>query len=213
MANRSKFKAKSRRSAWMQEHLDDPFVKRANADGWRSRAVFKLMEIDEKDRLIRPGAQIVDLGAAPGGWSQYASRRLSGRGKVIALDILPMDSLPDVHFIQGDFTEQAILETLLASLGDNESDLVMSDMAPNMSGMKAVDQPRAVYLAELAMDLALRVLRRKGCFLVKIFQGEGFDPYLAAMRANFDEVMTRKPAASRARSREIYLLGKGIREC
>jgi len=205
-------KSTSRRTPWMQEHLDDPFVKKAYADGWRSRAVFKLMEIDKKDRLIRPGMRIIDLGAAPGGWSQYATRQLSGRGEIFALDILDMDSLPDVRFIQGDFTEQAVLDQLLADLGDAKSDLVLSDMAPNLSGMKAVDQPKSIYLAELAMTLAAQVLGENGAFLVKVFQGEGFDGFLADMRAQFRQVLTRKPEASRARSREIYLLGKGIRE-
>lgn len=195
----------------MQEHLSDAFVKRANAEGWRSRAVFKLMEIDRKDRLIRPGMRIVDLGAAPGSWSQYVSRQLKGRGQVIALDILPMDSLPDVTFVQGDFTEQTVLDELMSVMADQTSDLVMSDMAPNLSGMKAVDQPKSVYLVELALSLAKNILNQDGRFLVKVFQGEGFDGFLRQMKQNFRTVVTRKPEASRARSREIYLLGKGIR--
>jgi len=201
----------SNRSAWMQEHLDDPYVQRANAEGWRSRAVYKLQEIDEKDRLIRPGMRIIDLGAAPGGWSQYATRKLDGRGQVIATDILPMDSLPDVAFIQGDFTEQTVLDELMVLLQDEKCDLVMSDMAPNMSGMKAMDQPRSMYLVELALDLAAQVLSKDGVFLSKVFQGEGFEGLMKEMRGRFVSVVSRKPAASRARSREIYLLGKGIR--
>jgi 23S rRNA (uridine2552-2'-O)-methyltransferase len=195
----------------MQEHLDDPYVQKANAEGWRSRAVYKLMEIDEKDHLIRPGMRIIDLGAAPGGWSQYATHKLKGKGQVIATDILPMDSLPDVTFIQGDFTEQTVLDELLAVLQDQQCDLVMSDMAPNMSGTKATDQPRAMYLVELALDLASQVLNKDGVFLAKVFQGEGFEALMKDMRARFTSVVSRKPAASRARSREIYLLGKGIR--
>jgi len=202
---------KSNRSAWMQEHLDDPYVQKANAEGWRSRAVYKLKEIDEKDHLIRPGMRIIDLGAAPGGWSQYATRKLDGRGQVIATDILPMDSLPDVTFIQGDFTEQSVLDELLTLLKDGGCDLVMSDMAPNMSGMKATDQPRSMYLVELALDLAGQVLSKDGVFLAKVFQGEGFEALMKEMRARFVTVVSRKPDASRARSREIYLLGKGIR--
>jgi 23S rRNA (uridine2552-2'-O)-methyltransferase len=199
------------RSAWMQEHLDDPYVQQANAEGWRSRAVYKLQEIDRKDRLIRPGMRIVDLGAAPGGWSQYASHKLKGKGQVIATDILLMDSLPDVTFIQGDFTEQAVFDELVSMLQGNASDLVMSDMAPNMSGMKAMDQPRSMYLVELALDLATQVLSREGIFLAKVFQGEGFEALMKDLRGRFISVSSRKPAASRARSREIYLLAKGIR--
>lgn len=206
-----KGKSAATRSPWMQEHLSDAFVKRANAEGWRSRAVFKLMEIDRKDRLIRPGMRIVDLGAAPGSWSQYVSRQLKGRGQVIALDILPMGSLPDVTFVQGDFTEQTVLDELMSVMADQTSDLVMSDMAPNLSGMKAVDQPKSVYLVELALSLAKNILNQDGRFLVKVFQGEGFDGFLRQMKQNFRTVVTRKPEASRARSREIYLLGKGIR--
>ena len=195
----------------MQEHLDDVYVQKANAEGWRSRAVFKLKEIDEKDHLIRPGMNILDLGAAPGGWSQYASRKLSGRGNIIATDLLMMDSLPDVTFIQGDFTEQSVLDDILRALDAQPVDLVMSDMAPNMSGMKAIDQPKSMYLVELALDLALNSLARDGVFLTKVFQGEGYDELIKNMRLQFRNVISRKPQASRARSREIYLIGKGIR--
>ena len=195
----------------MQEHLDDKYVQQANAEGWRSRAVFKLQEIDRRDKLIKPGMRIVDLGAAPGGWSQYAARKLQGRGRVIATDILPMDSMPDVTFIQGDFTEQEVYDQIIQSLDQQPCDLVMSDMAPNMSGMKAVDQPKSMYLVELAMDLATHVLGKDGVFLAKVFQGEGYDGLLKELRERFVSVQSRKPDASRARSREIYLLCKGIR--
>jgi len=201
----------SHRSSWMQEHLDDPYVQKANAEGWRSRAVYKLQEIDEKDRLIRPGMRIIDLGAAPGGWSQYTTNKLNGRGQVIATDILPMDSLPEVKFIQGDFTEQVVVDDLMALLNGGACDLVISDMAPNMSGMKATDQPRSMYLVELALDFSIQVLSKEGVFLTKVFQGEGFEDLIKTMRERFVSVISRKPAASRARSREIYLLGKGIR--
>lgn len=205
MAKRSK---SSRR--WLGEHFSDEYVKRAQAEGWRSRAVFKLEEVDAKDRLIRPGMTIVDLGAAPGGWSQYAARKLHGKGRIIALDILEMESLEGVEFLQGDFTEEEPLQRLLATVGGAGIDLVMSDMAPNMSGMDAIDQPKGMYLAELALDLAEKVLKPGGHFLVKVFQGEGFDEYLRQLRQRFDKVVSRKPKASRARSREVYLLASGF---
>ena len=208
MAKRSKSS-----SRWLGEHFADEYARRAQAEGWRSRAVFKLEEIDAKDRLIRPGMTIVDLGAAPGGWSQYVARRLGGRGRVIALDILDMEPLDGVEFLQGDFTEEAPLERLLEAAGKNMSiDLVLSDMAPNMSGMDAIDQPKGMYLAELALDLAVQVLKPGGALLVKVFQGEGFDAFLAALRARFSRVVVRKPKASRARSREVYLLATGRRD-
>lgn len=207
MAKRSK---SSRR--WLGEHFSDEYVKRAQAEGWRSRAVFKLEEIDAKDRLIRPGMTIVDLGAAPGGWSQYAARKLHGKGRIIALDILEMEPLEGVEFLQGDFTEQEPLQRLLEAVSGTGIDLVMSDMAPNMSGMDAIDQPKGMYLAELALDLAEKVLKPGGHFLVKVFQGEGFDEYLRQLRERFGKVVARKPRASRARSREVYLLGTGFRE-
>lgn len=206
MAKRSK---SSRR--WLDEHFSDEHVKRAQAEGWRSRAVFKLEEIDQKDRLLKPGMTIVDLGAAPGGWSQYAVRKLGKAGRVVALDILPMDPLEGVDFLQGDFTEAEPFERLLAALGPAKADLVISDMAPNLSGMDAVDQPRAMYLAELALDLAERVLKPGGDFLVKVFQGEGFDEYLKRLRGEFGKVASRKPKASRSRSREVYLLARNYR--
>lgn len=194
---------------WLQEHFDDHWVKRAQEEGWRSRAVYKLAEIHEKDQLIRPGQKIVDLGAAPGGWSQWAAQKLGPQGRLLALDILPMDALPGVHFIHGDFREDQVLAQLEQLLEGAAVDVVLSDMAPNISGMKEVDQPRAMYLAELAADFAVQHLRPGGDFLVKVFQGEGFDEFLAGLRSNFNRVLSRKPKASRPRSREIYLLARG----
>ena len=207
--------AKSSRSktskAWLKEHFSDQWVAKAQAEGYRSRASFKLLEMHEKDRLFRPGMTVLDLGAAPGGWSQVAGRLMGSHGTVIASDILPMDALPDVTFIEGDFREDAIYEQILAALGDRKADLVMSDMAPNMSGNKGVDQPRAMYLAELALDMAERVLEPDGQFLVKVFQGEGFDEYRQMLLQRFDRVVSRKPAASRARSTEVYQLASGLK--
>ncbi|MDX9688730.1 23S rRNA (uridine(2552)-2'-O)-methyltransferase RlmE [Halopseudomonas formosensis] len=196
---------------WLKEHFDDPYVKKAQKDGYRSRASYKLLEIQEKDRLLRPGMTVVDLGAAPGGWCQVASRLIGEKGRIIASDILPMDGIADVTFIQGDFTEDEVFEQILAAIGGQPVDLVISDMAPNMSGTPAVDQPRAMYLCELALDMAARVLRPGGDFLIKVFHGEGFDDYYRDMRARFDKVLTRKPGASRDRSRETYLLGRGFK--
>ena len=196
---------------WLREHFNDPFVKQAQKDGYRSRASYKLLEIQEKDRLIRPGMTVVDLGAAPGGWSQVTSRLIGGQGRLIASDILEMDSIPDVTFIQGDFTEDAVFKQILAAIGNTQVDLVISDMAPNMSGVSAVDMPRAMFLCELALDLAGRVLRPGGDFLIKIFQGEGFDQYHKDVRKMFDKVQMRKPTSSRDRSREQYLLGRGFK--
>jgi 23S rRNA (uridine2552-2'-O)-methyltransferase len=204
--------ARSRSSGrWLREHFDDPFVQRAQREGWRSRAVFKLEEIDLRERLLRPGATVVDLGAAPGGWSQYALSRLQGRGRVIALDLLEMPALAGVEFIRGDFREQEVYEELLSRVGSDGASLVLSDMAPNMSGNRAVDQPRAMYLAELALELARSVLRPGGDLLVKSFQGEGFDSYLKTLRGLFGKVLSRKPAASRGRSRELYLVARNYR--
>lgn len=196
---------------WLKEHFDDRYVKQSKSDGLRSRASYKLQELNEKDRLFRPGMTVVDLGAAPGGWSQVASELIGDRGRVVASDILEMDPLPGVEFVQGDFTDDAVLEQILEALGGAPADLVISDMAPNMSGMSAIDQPAAMYLVELALDMARQVLKPGGSFLVKVFQGEGFDAYLAEMRQSFNKVVTRKPEASRARSREVYLLGTGFR--
>lgn len=196
---------------WLREHFNDPFVKQAQKDGYRSRASYKLLEIQEKDKLIRPGMSVIDLGAAPGGWSQVTSRLIGGQGRLIASDILEMDSIPDVTFIQGDFTQDEVLQRILEAVGDSHVDLVISDMAPNMSGTPAVDMPRAMFLCELALDLATRVLRPGGDFLIKIFQGEGFDQYLKDVRGKFDKVQMRKPSSSRDRSREQYLLGRGFK--
>lgn len=197
-------------SRWLQEHFNDPYVRQAQAQGYRSRAVFKLLEIQEKDRLLRPGMTVIDLGAAPGSWSQVAAGLVGDKGLVIASDILPMEPLPGVHFVLGDFREEAVFAALLAVLGDRQADLVISDMAPNMSGERSVDQPRAMYLAELALELARRVLRPGGDLLVKTFQGEGVDAYRKEMRQSFRQLLVRKPGASRARSSEVYLLGRGF---
>ncbi|MGA1562884.1 MAG: 23S rRNA (uridine(2552)-2'-O)-methyltransferase RlmE [Gammaproteobacteria bacterium] len=197
--------------SWLKEHFSDPYVKKAQEEGWRSRAAYKLAEIDRKDGLLKAGMRIVDLGAAPGGWSQYAAQKLQGRGQVVALDILPMDALLDVTVLQADFRETEALDQLRQVLSDEPVDLVLSDMAPNMSGQDSTDQARAMYLAELALEFVDEVLRPGGAFLTKVFQGVGFDEYLRAMRERFERVASRKPDASRARSREIYLLGQGFR--
>jgi 23S rRNA (uridine2552-2'-O)-methyltransferase len=196
---------------WLREHFDDSYVRRSQEDGYRSRASYKLLEIQEKDQLIRPGMTVIDLGSAPGGWSQVAAALVGEKGKVLASDILPMDSLAGVEFIQGDFTEQPVLDEILARLGDTGADLVISDMAPNLSGMKEMDQPRAMYLAELALDLAKTTLHDGAYFLVKVFQGEGFEHFHGQLKECFQSVKTRKPGASRQRSREIYLLGAGFK--
>jgi 23S rRNA (uridine2552-2'-O)-methyltransferase len=195
--------------AWLREHFDDPYVKRAQREGFRSRAVYKLEEIQQKDRILKPGMTIVDLGAAPGGWSQFALQSLAGKARIVALDMLPMDALPGVEFIQGDFREQSVLDALLAATAGTPVDLVMSDMAPNISGMQAVDIPRSMYLVELAVDLADRILGPGGVFLCKAFQGEGFDAVLRDLRGKYGKIMIRKPKSSRPRSREVYLLAKG----
>ena len=196
---------------WLREHFNDPYVKMAQKDGYRARASYKLLEIQEKDRILRPGNTVIDLGAAPGGWSQVTSRVLGDKGRLIASDILEMDSIPDVTFIQGDFTEESVLAQILEAVGNHPVDLVISDMAPNMSGVKLADQARAMYLCELALDLAGQVLRPGGDFLIKIFQGEGFDVYHKQVRTMFDKVQMRKPLSSRDRSREQYLLARGFR--
>jgi 23S rRNA (uridine2552-2'-O)-methyltransferase len=191
---------------WLDRHFSDNYVKRAQREGYRSRAVFKLMEIQDKDHLIRPGMRVVDLGAAPGGWSQLARRLVGARGQVYALDVLAMDPIPGVDFIQGDFREPEPLVALREALAGERVDLVISDMAPNVTGMASVDQPRAMYLCELALDFAREVLRPGGSLLVKVFQGEGFDQYLQELRGTFARVVSRKPKASRPKSREIYLV-------
>lgn len=195
----------------MNEHFQDEYVKLAQAKGYRSRAVFKLSEIQEKDRILKPGMNVVDLGAAPGGWSQLAREILANSDKVFALDILAMEPIADVEFIEGDFREQAILDQLLQKLAGESVNLVMSDMAPNMSGNKVVDQAGAMYLAELALDTAKQVLNQGGTFLVKVFQGEGFEQYFKEVSQHFNKVSVRKPKASRPRSNEVYILAKGFK--
>jgi len=193
---------------WLAEHASDEFVKRAKAEGWRSRAVFKLAEIQERERLLKPGIRCVDLGAAPGGWSQYAARIVGGKSRIVANDILAMDAIPGVQFVQGDFREESVLEQVLAAVGSEKVDLVLSDMAPNMAGIDAVDQPRSMYLAELALEFADRVLTPGGDALIKLFQGAGFDEIVRAARRRYGRVVTKKPKASRTRSPEIYLLAR-----
>jgi 23S rRNA (uridine2552-2'-O)-methyltransferase len=195
---------------WLRRHVDDFYVKEARKAGYRSRAVFKLLELQEKDRLLRSGMVVVDLGAAPGSWSQVAAPIVGGTGAVIAMDILEIEPLAGVTFIQGDFAEQAVYAHLLAMLSGREVDLVMSDLAPNISGVRTVDQPRAMYLAELAVDFSQEVLKPGGSFVTKVFQGEGFDPYLKVLRGVFSKVVVRKPKASRPKSREVYMLGRGF---
>ncbi len=194
----------------MKEHVGDAHVKQAQADGYRSRAVYKLIELDDKDGLLKPGMTVLELGAAPGGWTQYISRKLGDRGKIVATDILPMDALQGVQFIQGDFTEESVLQQLESAIGRGGADLVLSDMAPNMSGVAVSDQARAIGLAELALDIAGELLNDEGAFAVKLFQGEGFDLYIRAMKSRFKTVKLRKPAASRARSREIYAVARNL---
>lgn len=194
---------------WLHEHFDDIYVKKAQQEGWRSRAIYKLIEIDEKDHLLKPGMTVVDLGAAPGSWSEYAARQVGDQGKVIALDILAMDAIAGVEFIQGDFREDAVYDRLLRTIREKPVDLVMSDLAPNMSGMKAVDQPRAMYLAELTLELAQKVLKPGGDMLLKAFTGEGLDEFKKEIRQHFSKLIVRKPKASRPRSPEIYLLARG----
>jgi 23S rRNA (uridine2552-2'-O)-methyltransferase len=196
---------------WLKEHFSDPYVKKAQAEGLRSRAAYKLEELVERDRLLKPGMVVVDLGAAPGGWSQWVRQALGDTGRVIALDILEMPSLAGVEFLHGDFRDDAVLSQLEAALGDQPVDLVLSDMAPNKSGVDAVDQPRGMHLAELAMEFADRHLRPGGSFLIKLFQGVGFDEYVRELRQRYARVVIRKPAASRRRSPEVYALAQDKR--
>ncbi|GAA5186227.1 23S rRNA (uridine(2552)-2'-O)-methyltransferase RlmE [Ferrimonas gelatinilytica] len=206
---KKKHSASSKR--WLTEHFDDHYVKQAQKKGLRSRAIFKLEEIQGKDRLLKPGMTVVDLGAAPGGWSQFAVEQVGLDGLVIACDILPMDPIAGVDFLQGDFREEAVLNALLQRVGDRKVDVVMSDMAPNFSGAGAVDQPRAMYLVELALEMCDQVLAPKGAYVVKVFQGEGFDQYLQEVRKRFGSVKIRKPDSSRARSREVYIVASGYK--
>lgn len=196
---------------WLDRQFSDPFVKRAQEQGLRSRAAFKLLELQEKDHLLRPGMRILDLGAAPGSWSQIAARLVGPEGRIFALDLLAMEPVSGVTVLQGDFREESVLADLRAQLDGSLLDLILSDMAPNLSGASAVDQPRSLYLAELALDLAREVLKPGGGLVVKIFQGEGFDRYLSELRGSFDRVASRKPKASRPESRELYLVAKGFR--
>jgi 23S rRNA (uridine2552-2'-O)-methyltransferase len=198
-------------AGWLKEHFDDQYVQRSWQDGYRSRASYKILEIDAKDKLFKPGMTVIDLGAAPGGWSQIAAEKVGPTGVVIASDILEMDALAGVDFVHGDFTEDAVLESILGVLAGRPVDLIISDMAPNMSGVAAIDQPQAMYLVELALDLARQTLRPGGRFLAKVFQGEGFDDFLKELRGSFARVVTRKPEASRSRSREVYLLAEGFK--
>ncbi len=198
-------------NAWLREHVNDPYVQRAKAEGFRSRASFKLMEIDDKDHLIRSGEVVVDLGATPGGWSQVAAKRLKGKGRVIALDLLEMEPLHGVDFIQGDFREEDVLQKLETMLAGEKVGLVLSDMAPNMSGILLSDQARVMHLAELGLEFARHWLKPEGAYLVKVFQGYGYEDFVREMRQIFKTVSSRKPDASRDRSAEVYLLGKGLK--
>ena len=204
--------SKPRRSggSWRQRQEKDPYVQMARRDGWRSRAIYKLEQIADKERFLRPDMVCVDLGAAPGSWSQYVTNRLQGKVRLVALDLLPMDILPSVEFIQGDFTEESVLEQVIQTLGDSRADLVMCDMAPNITGTKVVDQPRSMYLAELALDFAVKTLKSKGSFVCKVFQGTGADKFIIAARQHFEKVKVVKPKASRAGSREVYLVGRNF---
>lgn len=206
--------AKSKNSSsrrWLRQHERDPYVQASRREGYRSRASYKLLELDRAYRVFRPGQTVVDLGAAPGGWSQVAAQKIAPGGRLFACDLLPMADIPGVTFLQGDFTETEVLAVLLDALGDAQVDVVISDMAPNMSGMRGVDQPRAMYLVELALEFAARVLRPGGVFVAKVFQGEGSDPLLAAARRQFTRVLVRKPDASRQESREVYWVASGHR--
>jgi 23S rRNA (uridine2552-2'-O)-methyltransferase len=196
---------------WLQEHVNDPYVKQAQRDGYRSRASYKLLQLNEKDKLIRPGMLVVDLGSAPGGWSQVAARLVGEKGRVVATDILPMDPLANVEFVQGDFTDEAVLREILERLGGSQPDLIISDIAPNISGVDSADQASSMYLVELALDFARQALKPRGDFVAKVFQGAGSDAYLKDVRSSFDKVLVRKPAASRPRSREVYLVARGLK--
>ena len=203
--------AKSKHSKkWLREHFEDAYVKRRLQDGYRSRASYKLLEIQRKDRLIKPGMTVLDLGAAPGSWSQVATELVGSTGKVFASDLLPMEEIVGVNFIKGDFTDQVVCDSLLKEFAGSLIDLVISDMAPNTSGIQEIDQPKSIYLSELALDLARSVLKPDASFLVKVFQGEGLDAFQSQLRQSFRTAKVRKPAASRSRSRELYLLAQGF---
>lgn len=208
MSNKKRSASSTR---WLQEHFNDRFVQQAQKKRLRSRAWFKLEEIQQSDKLFKPGITVVDLGAAPGGWSQYAASQIGNKGRIIACDLLPMDPIVGVDFLQGDFRDEVVLKTLLDHVGEEKVHVVMSDMAPNMSGQPAVDIPRAMYLVELALDMCRDVLAKNGSFIVKVFQGEGFETYLKEIRSLFKTVKIRKPEASRARSREVYIVATGMK--
>jgi 23S rRNA (uridine2552-2'-O)-methyltransferase len=197
--------------SWLQEHVNDPYVKQARQDGYRSRASYKLIQLNEKDKLIRPGMLIVDLGSTPGGWSQVAGKLVGAKGKVVATDILPMEPVKNVDFILGDFREEAVLNQILARLENRKPDLILCDIAPNISGIDVADQASSIYLVELALDMARQVLKPKGDFVAKVFQGAGSDAYLKELRASFQKLAIRKPAASRPRSREVYVVARGFK--
>ena len=201
--------------SWLKEHFDDEYVKRSQKEGYRSRAIYKLQEIQQKDNLIRQNMQVVDLGAAPGGWSQYAVELVGANGRVVASDILPLDPLPFVEFIQGDFTEESVLNEILDVLNKDKSDMkadvVISDMAPNVTGVETIDQPKSIYLCELSLDMARMILKPGGAFIVKLFQGDGSDAFLKDVRTSFSKVKIRKPKASRPRSREVYVVAQGFK--
>lgn len=209
MVNQKNKSVSSKR--WMKEHVDDYYVQLAKKKGLRSRAAFKIEEIQEKDNLFSVGMSVVDLGAAPGGWSQYLAQVVGDSGQVIACDILPMDSIVGVDFLQGDFREEDVLNALLERIASRKIDVVVSDMAPNMSGNDSIDQPKAMYLVELALDMCREVLKSGGSFVVKVFQGEGFDQYLSEIKSQFTNVKIRKPKSSRARSREVYVVATGYK--
>jgi len=200
--------------SWLKEHFDDEYVKRSQKEGYRSRAIYKLQEIQQKDQLIKPNMQVVDLGAAPGGWSQYAVELVGKNGRVVASDILPIDPLPFVEFIQGDFTEESVLNDILDVLDRDEkntrADVVISDMAPNITGVETIDQPKSIYLCELSLDMARQILKKNGAFVAKLFQGDGSDAFVKDVRSSFKQVKIRKPKASRARSREVYVVAQGF---
>ncbi|MEP0176739.1 MAG: 23S rRNA (uridine(2552)-2'-O)-methyltransferase RlmE [Paraglaciecola sp.] len=196
---------------WMDEHVSDPYVKKAQADGYRSRASYKLIEINNKDKLFKSGDLVMDLGAAPGGWSQVIAPVIGDSGQLIASDILPMDSIIGAHFIQGDFTEESVYNEILEALDNKKVDVVVSDMAPNLSGVKTTDQYSSIYLVELALDMARNVLKPNGSFCAKVFQGVGYEAYVKDVRTSFNKVVIRKPEASRPRSREVYVVGKGFK--
>jgi 23S rRNA (uridine2552-2'-O)-methyltransferase len=204
--------SKPRRSSgsWRERQEKDPYVQRARKEGWRSRAVFKLEQIDQKERFLKPDIVCVDLGSAPGSWSQYVTEKLKGRARIVAVDLLPMDALPEVEFVLGDFREDEVFEQLLESVGESGADLVLSDMAPNITGTKVVDQPRSMYLVELALDMARKVLKPGGSFVCKVFQGGGFDEFVRDARNSFERVRVMKPNASRAGSREVYLVARNF---